>query len=83
MGPINESALSDMHSVVNLVNYFGNLSEAKGGNQMSEEFQAPDFYWALRDFYHNIDEFESTDAYMEDCLKLDLDSVSSESLKKN
>lgn len=83
MGPINESALSDMQLVVNLVNYFGNLSEAKGGNKMSEEFQAPDFYWTLRDFYHDIDEFETFDAYMEDCLKLDLDSVSSESLKKN
>lgn len=75
--------MSDLHLVVNLVKYFGNLNEAKDGNQMSDEFQAPDFYWVLRDFFHNIDEFESTDSYMEDCLKPDLDSVSAESLKKN
>ena len=28
-GPINESALSDLHLVVNLVKYFGNIADAK------------------------------------------------------
>ena len=48
------------------------------------EFQGPDFYWCLRDFYLDISkEFESSDDYMEDCLKPVLESVSADTLKMN
>jgi hypothetical protein len=49
MGPINEQALSDLHIIVNLVKYFGN--EGFGSST-----PGPDFYWCLRDFYHDISE---------------------------
>lgn len=63
MGPINEQALSDLHIIVNLVKYFG--SEGFGTST-----PGPDFYWCLRDFYHDISEqFDGPQSYMEDCLK--------------
>ena len=49
----------------------------------NREFTPPKFYWLLRDFYHDISEFENADAYMESCLKPDLESVSASALKKN
>lgn len=67
MGPINEQALTDLHLIVNLVKYFGNLSDSKneaqipqGSNSAREsefqKFTGPDFFWCLRDFYHDIAE---------------------------
>jgi hypothetical protein len=80
--------------IVNLVKYFGNLSDAKheaqipqGGGGASEEqhkFTGPDFFWCLRDFYHDISEqYQTPNDYMEECLKPVLESVSAETLKKN
>ena len=72
MGPINEQALTDLNLIVNLVKFFGKVGE----------FEAPDFMWCLRDFFleHGKD---SADDYMDSCLKIDLDSVTNEALKKN
>ena len=93
MGPINEQALTDLHLIVNLVKYFGNLSDIKSDNQQIPQqngadelgkFTGPDFFWCLRDFYHDISEqFQTPNEYMEDCLKPALGSVSAETLKKN
>lgn len=49
----------------------------------SSAIEGPTFFWTLRDFYLDIYEnFESSNAYMEDCLKPALD-VDPETLKKN
>ena len=84
MGPINEQSLSDLHLIVNLVKYLGHAaasdpSSVSGGSPIT----GPDFFWCLRDFYLDISEnFESPNAYMEDCLKPALD-ITPEILKKN
>lgn len=80
-----------MHLIVNLVKYFGNLSDIKNENQMQQnnqeeqsKFTGPDFFWCLRDFYHDIaEQFSTPNEYMEDCLKPVLESVSADTLKKN
>ena len=36
MGPINEQALTDLHLIVNLVKYFGNLSDLKNSPMKNE-----------------------------------------------
>lgn len=51
MGLISETALQDLHLIVNLVKY---LSELK-----DKEFEPPTFHWLLRDFYHDITEYKS------------------------
>ena len=90
MGPINEQTLTDLHLIINLVKYFGNLKtdlpSTKNLHLSKEQssFNSPDFFWCLRDFYLDISEqFETTNDYMEDCLKPVLESVSSDTLKKN
>ena len=60
MGLINETALQDLHLIVNLVKYLGELKD--------KEFEAPTFHWLLRDFYHDISEYKSPQNYMEFCL---------------
>jgi hypothetical protein len=77
MGPINESSLTDLHLIANLVKFFGQKKDTYSFHSY------PDFYWCLRDFYHDISEdFDSPKAYMEDCLKPVL-GVSQDVLKKN
>ena len=75
MGPINEQTLNDLQFIVNLAQYLGESSQ--------RSLEAPDLCWVLRDFYHDISEFENDDAYMESCLRPDLDSVKGNALKKN
>lgn len=68
IGPISEGSLTDLHLIANLVKFFGQKKN-KSGEIESQHESFPDFYWCLRDFHHDIDEFDSANAYMEDCLK--------------
>jgi guanylate-binding protein 6 len=80
MGPINESSLTDLHLISNLVKLFG----AKKDDSRAADFDSfPDFYWCLRDFYHDISEdFNSPKDYMESCLKPVM-GVDQDTMKKN
>lgn len=77
MGPINEQSLTDLHLIANLVKYFGQKKASEEGHGTF-----PHFYWCLRDFYHDIEQFEGPKEYMEDCLKPVL-GISQDILKKN
>jgi len=50
MGPISESALTDLGLIVNLIKFFGGGASEYG----NEQNPGPKFYWCLRDFYHDI-----------------------------
>ena len=81
MGPINEASLTDLHLISNLVKLFG----AKKEDARAADFDSfPDFYWCLRDFYHDIsEEFDNNPKdYMEDCLKPVM-GVDQDTMKKN
>ena len=81
IGPINESSLTDLHLISNLVKLFG----AKKDDARVADFDSfPQFFWSLRDFYHDIsEEFDNNPKdYMEDCLKPVM-GVDSDTMKKN
>jgi hypothetical protein len=82
MGPINERSLSDLHLIANLVKFFGQKKN-KTGELQSEHKSFPDFYFCLRDFFHDIDEdFQNPKEYMESCLKPVM-GITPDTIKKN
>lgn len=81
LGPINENTLTDLHLISNLVKFFGQKKNSKGEYESQHE-SYPDFYWLLRDFYHDIEEFDGPTQYMEDCLKPVM-GVNKDTLAKN